>query len=69
MPPRKKSASLAKLKKLLPKRKVGILNFDHEPEQNIHWVFGILLILVIIFILGSTVFAQNTVQHYLSLLK
>ena len=68
MPPKKKSSDIDKLKKLIPKAKPGILKFPDEPEGNIHWVFSILLALVIILILGSAVFAQDTVQQYLSLL-
>ena len=69
MPPQKKPDNTDKLKELLPKKKPSILHFPDHSDNNVHWIFGILVILVVVFIFSVALTTNNSVQEYLSLLN
>lgn len=48
----KKSRGVKKLQSLLPKRKSLIMLMPEEKDETIHWLFWVLIILVITFLVS-----------------
>ncbi len=64
-----KKSGFAKLKALLPKKKSFIIFMPEEKDEGIHWLFWVLIFLVILF-LTSLVFLSwqqsSTILSYLN---
>lgn len=48
----KKSKGVKKLQSLLPKRKALIMLMPEEKDEAIHWLFWVLIILVVTFLIS-----------------
>lgn len=65
----KKSPALKELKKLTPKKQVNrIIILPDEIEDGLHWLFWVLVILVIVFMVSAVVINYTDFPKTLSLL-
>ncbi|MFH0912406.1 MAG: hypothetical protein V1807_01970 [Patescibacteria group bacterium] len=68
MATRKISTGLIKLKSLIPQKKPYIIWLPDELEDGLHWLFWVLIVLVITFLVSMVVINYTDLPQTLSLL-
>ncbi len=63
---RKKGRGVKKLKSLLPKKKPLIMLIPEEYDEGIHWLFWVLIILVVAFLISLVLFNWQSSSVLLS---
>lgn len=64
----RKSKGLKKLKALVPKKRNFIIVLPDEIEDGLHWLFWLLIILVLVFLISAVVINFTDFPKTLSLL-